>query len=433
MTALAIKTEHHALRSHTRLALLLLLVPFIGLIVWGATASISGAVVAPGRVTVESDVKKVQHREGGIVSELLVNEGDHVAEGQVVARLDSTVIKADLAAVKEQQMQFTARRLRLEAERDGRGVLAGAPADIPPQAIAPMLTAERNLLQARRLSREQKKDELRQQIGQSQREIDGLHAQAEAQVSQYRLIEGELVGLRKLYEQDYVPITRVDDLEREAARLEGERGELEASIARSQARIDEIRIDILQTDSDALTEVMSDLKDAQIKLADLAQQRAVLEDQLSRAEVRAPRSGYVHQLAIHTVGGVVGPGETMMFVVPEHDSLIVEARIDPQHVDQVHPGGAARVRFTAFNARVTPEVTGRVERLAADATVDEKTGKSFYLAELKIDPTALPPELRGRLIAGMPAEVHIMTTKRNALSYFLKPLTDQMSRSFKEG
>jgi HlyD family secretion protein len=432
MSVQPVRAERRALQSHTRLALLLVLVPLIGLGVWGATASISGAVVAPARVAVESDIKKVQHRDGGIVTELLVSEGDHVRGGQVLARLDSTVIKANLASVIDQQMQFTARRMRLEAERDGRDQLAAPPTDLPFSQIAPMLAAERRLLEERRASREQKKAELRQQIDQSQREIDGLQAQAEAQASQYKLIEGELVGLRKLYEQDYVPITRVDDLEREAARLEGERGELDSSVARARARIDEVRIDILQTDSDALTEVMSDLKDAQIKLAELAQQRAVLEDQLNRSEVRAPLSGYVHQLAIHTVGGVVGPGETMMYIVPEQDSLIVAARIDPQHVDQVRPGSLAHVRFTAFSARVTPEVTARVERLAADATVDDRTGKSYYLAELKLDAASLPPEMRGRLLAGMPAEVHIATSRRNVLSYFLKPLTDQMSRSFKE-
>lgn len=407
-------------------------IPLVALAGWAATAQIAGAVVAQGHVSVQSEVKKVQHREGGTVSELLVSEGDHVAEGAVLARLDSTVIRANLQSITEQQMQLTARRLRLEAERDGHADLAAPPVDIGGSAFAPMLVAERGLLQTRRESREQKKAELREQIGQSLQEIEGLQAQITAQTSQHRLIEGELAGLRKLYEQDYVPITRIDELEREASRLEGERGELQASIAKAEARINEIRIDILQTDSDNLAQVMSDLKDTELKLTDLAQQRAGMEDQLRRAEVRAPRAGFVHQLTIHTVGGVVGPGETMMFIVPEHEALIIEARIDPQHIDQVHPGGAARVRFTSFSARVTPEISGHVDRLAADATVDEKTGTSFYLAELKLDPASLPLAMRGRLLSGMPAEVHIETARRDALSYFLKPLTDQMSRSFKE-
>ena len=433
MTAHALHPERRALQLHTRWALLLLLIPVAGLLVWAATAQIAGAVVAPGRVSVESSVKKVQHREGGAISELYVAEGDHVAEGFLLARLDSTVIKANLQSVDEQQMQLTARRLRLEAERDGRTGLAAPPSTIAGPALTPMIAAEGNLLRIRHESREQKKDELRQQIGQSLREIEGLKAQADAQASQHRLIEAELVGLRKLYDQDYVPITRIDELEREAARLEGQRGELLASVAKAQARMDEIRIDILQTDSDALTQVLSDLKDTELKLTELTQQRATLEDQLRRTEVRAPRAGFVHQLTIHTIGGVVGPGETMMFIVPEHEALIIEARIDPQHVDQVHVGGAARVRFTSFSTRVTPEITGRIDRLAADATTDEKTGTSFYLAELKLNPSSLPSALRGRLLPGMPAEVHVETVRRDALSYFLKPLTDQMSRSFREG
>jgi len=429
----AVAVEKLALQRHTRWGVLLLLVPLLGFVLWAATANIAGAVIAPGKVAVESSVKRVQHKDGGIVSELLVAEGDRVQEGQVLARLDTTVIRANLQSIESQLRELSARQLRLEAERDGRAVLGAPSADLAGADLDRMMAAERNLLVTRRLSRQQKKAELQAEIGQSQREIEGLKAQAAAQVRQAVLIRNELAGLRRLYDQDYVPITRLDELEREAARLDGQKGEFEASASRAEGRIDELRIQVLQIDSDALAQAMSDLKDTEVKLAELTQQRATLQDQLKRAEIRSPRAGFVHQLAVHTVGGVVGPGETMMYVVPEHEALIVEVRVDPQHVDQVRAGGPAKVRFTSFSARSTPEIGAVVDRLAADATVDEKTGASYYLVELRIDPASLPADLRGHLIAGMPAEVHIQTQQRNALSYFLKPLQDQVSRSFKEG
>jgi HlyD family secretion protein len=426
-------SERASLRRYTRWGALVIAIPVLGFVAWAAMAQISGAVVAPGRVAVESSVKRVQHKEGGIVTSLLVSEGDHVTEGQVLATLDSTVIQANLNAVETQLMQLTARQLRLQAERDGRRALATPPADMGGPDFTAMLTAEQSLLRQRALSNTQKKQQLEQEVSQSEREIDGLKAQVAAQASQHRLADGELEGLTKLYDQDYVPITRLDELKREKARLEGQQGELEASVARAQARIAETKIQILQTDSEMLTQVMSDLKETEIKVAELVQQRATLRDQLQRVQVRSPRTGYVHQLAVHTVGGVVGPGETMMFVVPEKEALIVEARVDPQHVDQVGVGRPAHVRFTAFSARTTPEITAHVDRLSADATVDDKTGASYYLAEMSIDPQTLPAEIRGRLLPGMPAEVHIETVRRNALSYFLKPLTDQIARSFREG
>jgi len=214
--------------------------------------------------------------------------------------------------------------------------------------------------------------------------------------------------------------------------LEGERGQLFASIARTHAQTAQIREQMLQVDSEALSEIMNDLKDTDTRLGQLEEQAITAHDASQRVEIRAPVTGKVQQMAVHTKGGVVAPGETMMVVVPESDELIVEARIDPQKIDDVHIGGKAHVRFTAFDTRTTPEAIGRVDTVSADVETDEKAGVSFYRARLALDGMKVPASVRQKLVSGMPVEVQIETGNRSALSYFLKPLSDQIGRSFKE-
>lgn len=420
------------MRRQRRFGLLLTVGLVAVLLGWGSLAQISGAVVAPGRVAVSSSVKKVQHREGGIVSDLLVRDGDTVHAEQVLARLDATVPSANANVIESQRLQLTARRYRLEAERDGLADLAAPKGGAEDGAFQQMVSSERRLLVVRRSMRTQRKAQFSEQIAQTGNEIEGLQAQIASQGNQEKLIQGELVGVRQLYQKGLSPLSRVSQLEREAERLAGERGQLTASVARARTRIAEIRLQSLQVDSEALAEVMSDLKETEIKLAQLAEQKITADDAVRRVEVRAPASGRVQQLAIHTRGGVVAPGETMMLIVPSDEQMIVEARIDPQHVDQVQIGRPAHVRFTSFSSRLTPELTGRVDRVSADVETDEKTGVGFYKARLAVDSKALPKGLRGRLVAGMPAEVQIETSSHSALSYFLKPLTDQLARTFKE-
>ena len=302
----------------------------------GAFAQISGAVIAVGRVSVELAVKRIQHREGGTVGEVLVREDDHVTAGQVLVRLDSTVAQANATMAGDQMMELSARRLRLEAERDGRtGVTA--PAGSTP-AFVTILAAEQRLMTTRRAAREQKKAQLREQINQSSREVEGLQAQVASQAAQFDLIQGELKGIRALYDKGLALLSRVNGLEREAKRLEGEKGRWEADIARSRTRVSEIQLQILQVDSDQLAEVMTDLKDTNLRMTQSQGQKTTDDDALSRVEIRAPVAGHVQQVAVHGPGAVVTPGETLMLLVPEGDRLIVEARIDPQHVEQVKAG-----------------------------------------------------------------------------------------------
>lgn len=428
----AVRDTDLDLTRHARVGFILLGLLVLLVFGWGGLAQISGAVVASGRVAVESSVKRVQHREGGIVSEVLVHEGDMVRAGQLLARLDGVVPNANAAVIEDQLAQLTARKLRLEAERDGRSDFVVPVTSPATEEFARMVAAERRLMAARRLAKQQRKAQIREQIAQVGDEVDGLQAQIISGEAQARLIQGELTGIRRLHQQGYAPLSRVNQLEREAESLSGQKGQLTAAVARARTHASEIQLQGLQVDSQGLADVMSELKDTETKLAQLTEQGVAADDQVRRVEVRAPASGRVQQLAVHTKGGVVAPGETLMLVVPQNDALVVEVMVDPRYIDQVSPGRPAHVRFTSFSTRDTPEIMGRVDRVSADVQTEEKTGASFYLARLKLDANRLPSALRGRLVPGMPAEVQIETSSHSALSYFIKPLSDQLARTFRE-
>ncbi len=399
---------------------------------WGSVAQISGAVVAQGRVTLESSVKKVQHREGGIVSDILVHEGDRVQAGQVLVRLDPTVADANEQVIQTQIWQLAARQTRLEAERDHRGIDALTIDATAAPDYRKIVEAERQLMISRARMLAQRKAQFREQITQGDHEIDGDEAQIVSAAHQSDLIKQELVSVRSLYQKGYAPFTRVSELQRQAEQLDGEKGQLEASIARTRASAAQINQQILEVDSQALSDIMNDLKDTETKLGELRGQEITAHDASSRVEIRAPATGRVQQLSEHTKGGVVAPGETLMLVVPEDDQLIVEARIDPTKINNVHVGSTAHVRFTAFDTRTTPEAAGKVDTVSSDIETDEKTGTGFYRARLAFAGMNVPSKVKQKLVSGMPVEVQIETGKHSALSYFLKPLSDQIGRTFRE-
>jgi HlyD family secretion protein len=397
---------------------------------WGAVARIAGAVIAPGQVVVESSPKQVQHREGGIIADLLVREGQEVQAGQVLIRLESVVTQASADTTSDQFMELTARRMRLEAERDGRGRLAIPAASSP--AFLQVLAAEQRLLTTRAAARAQQHAQIREQILQSEEQVRGSQAQAAAIASQIDLMQGELTGMRQLYAKGLAPLGTLNNLERQDRYLAGEKERLAADISRVRAHISEIRLQGVQADSDFLAGVMSELKDANLRLAQISEQKASNEDLLRRDEIRAPAAGKVTGLAVHTRGGVIAPGQTLMHIVPQKDALVVDAQISPQNIDQVKVGAKAIIRFTAFTSYNTPEVVGRIVRVSADAQRDERTGQAYYIARAEFGGKPLPKSVASRLTPGMPAEVHIQTGSRSALSYFLRPLTDQMARTFRE-
>src|SRR5215210_8196329 len=351
---------------------------------WAATTEFAGAVIAPGNLVVETNVKKVQHPTGGVVGELRVRDGDEVKAGDVVVRLDDTVTRANLAIVVKSLDELSARQAREEAERDGANA-PSFPADLLARRsdaeVARLIAGEQKLFETRRSARQGQKAQLKERVGQLQEQISGLTDQIAAKKREIVLIGEELKGVRELWQKNLIPIQRVTALERDAARLEGERGSLVSSIAQIKGKITETELQILQIDQELRTEVGKDLAEIRGKLAELVEKRVAAEDQLKRVELRAPQDGVVHQLAIHTIGGVITPnGEPLMLIVPKADALTVEAKIAPQDIDQVRIGHRAVLRFSAFNQRTTPELTGEVSLVSADITQDQKTGNSFYRA-----------------------------------------------------
>lgn len=403
--------------------------------VWAVTTRLSGAVVASGQFVVDGNVKTVQHPTGGIVGALAVAEGDRVERGAVLIRLDDTLPRANLQMVSQQLDELAARRARLRAERDGGESLdladAFGGAGAGPER-AGLIAAEQRLFAARRAAREGQKEQLEKRIGQLRDEIVGLRAQQAAGERQSVLIAEELKGVRDLYAKNLVSISRKAVLEREAADLDGQKGRLVAQVAQAEGRIAETRLQIIQIDAGLREEVMSDLQDVESKLAELTERRVTAQDQLRRIEIRAPVSGHVHQLAVHTVGGVLTPAEPAMLIVPAGEALQVEARVSPMDIDQIAPGQAAHVRVRAFNQRTTPELVGTVARMAPDTSRDPQTGAVFYTIRVAVAADELARLSPHGVAAGMQADVFVKTLDRSPLEYLVKPLRDQIAKAFRE-
>lgn len=408
---------------------------FAGVVLWLVLAQLSGAVVATGKLVVESNVKDVQHSEGGIVGQIHVRNGDRVAAGDLLIRLDDTMARASLGIVETQLSAMIARRMRLTSERDGLDALK-VPKPfanrVSEPKISELIAAEVSLFTARKSSLEGEKEQLRQKLSQLSETVVGLTAQKNANEEERRHIVDELSGLESLFAKQLVPITRVAALRRERASLDGTHGELTAQIASTRMQFSETEMQILQLDRDRQTEVLGELTDIDQQIAQLMQQEIALRDQLRRIDIRAPYDGTVYQLSVHTVGGVIGPGDRIMGIVPDQDELVIEAKVNPRDIEQVNFGQNALLRFTAFNQRTTPELTGQVSFVSADLDRDELTGETYYNVRVRIEAGEVA-KLEGReLMPGMPVETFLATGERSALSYLLKPLSDQFARAFRE-
>jgi HlyD family secretion protein len=427
-------TIHQSLRRHLLIGLGAVLV-LAGIIFgWGGLTEISGAVIAQGKLVVDSNVKKVQHPTGGVVGTLNVKDGDRVKKGDVVVRLDETQARANLAIVTKALDEMDARQARLEAERDGAAKVS-FPAELVARAkepdVAQAMTSEQRLFEMRRSAREGQKAQLLEQIDQLRQQIAGSDEQVSAKTKEIDWNQQELGGVRGLWKQNLVPFSRVTTLERDSARLHGERGALTASIAQAKGRIAEIQLKILQIDEDLRTETGKELAEIRAKRAELSERRVAAEDQLKRIDLIAPQDGKVFQQAVHTIGGVIQAGEVLMLVVPDSDELIIEAKVAPQDVDQIHVGQRAIVQFAAFNRRTTPELVGEVLGIGADITQDDKRNEAYYAVRIRISDKELA-RLEGlQPMAGMPVEVFIQTSPRTVVSYLTKPLMEQFDRAFR--
>ena len=417
---------NRSLRRHVMAGVATIALLSIGVGGWASTTDIAGAVIAAGQLVVETSVKKVQHPTGGVVGELYVREGDHVKAGDVVVRLDETQTRSELDIILKGLDENAARRARMEAELSGADKMmfpASLTARVKDPEVAHLLKTEPELFFVRKAAREGQKSILREQA-------TGLREQIAGKDSELNWIGQELVGVHALFKKNLVPFTKVVQLERDAAKIAGERGALLAAIAQTELKI-------LQVDEDMRQDVGKDMADIRAKASELAEKRVAAEDRLKRIDIRAPQDGVVHQLNVHTVGGVIAPpsvaAEPIMLIVPEADNLIVEAKVQPQDVDQLYVGQLATLRFSAFNQRTTPELNGVLSMVSPDVTVDQKKpDQSYYVIRIKVSDDEVAKLGAVKLVPGMPVEAFVKTDERTVMSYLVKPFKDQVMRAFRE-
>ncbi|MGI3166733.1 HlyD family type I secretion periplasmic adaptor subunit [Pseudooceanicola sp. 200-1SW] len=414
------------------LALLLLLGGFGA---WSVLTRIAGAVIAPGRIEVESNRQVVQHPDGGLVARIAVEEGQTVAQGAPLAALDGAALRSELAIVEGQLYEVLARRARLEAERDARATLdfdaelTHAPT---PETLA-LMEGQRRLLDTRREAATQEVAQLEKRQAQIRAQLDGLGAQQTALATQAALIGQELEVQQGLLDRGLSQLARVLALRREAARQEGQLGELAAARAEAEGRITEIELQILARATARREEAIAALRDLRLHELELSERRHALRQRLDRLEITAPVAGVVHGLRVFGPGAVVRPAEPLLYLVPQDRPLLIAARVDPIHVDALYPGQEVRLRFSGFDRQSTPELTGTLTRLSADAFTDEATGRAYYRAEIRLakgERERLPEGLV--LIPGMPVEAFLRTDDRTPLAYLVKPLGDYLARAFVE-
>jgi HlyD family secretion protein len=406
-----------------------------GLIIFMAFTSINGAVIATGTVTVESNYKSVQHLDGGIVAKILVRNGDRVAQNDVLIRLDDTAARTNLAVVRGRINDQLVQQARLEAERDRKSKIQLPPevvANAAEPALAKIIATQTSFFEARRAAHFGELSVLRQRLEQLKAERGGIELQLATRTREFDITVQELAGVKPLYEKGFANQQRYGGLQRDAARLEGEVGRLKSDHLRTLGALAEAELKILQSDKDYTQTIVDELKKVQAALAEQEEGRTALTDKLDRTEIKSPRAGRVHALAVHTEGGVIQPASTMLQIIPEGEKLIVESQLQPQDIDKVFKGQTASIRFSAFNAKSTPRLDGTVMNISA-AQITDNQNKSYFTAQIEISLEELKKLGAGHeLKPGMPAEVYIETSSRSILSYFLKPLGDTMSRTFRE-
>ena len=400
---------------------------------WAATAQLAGAVIAQGVVKVDQNLKAIQHRDGGIVSEITVREGDFVAEGQIMLRLDDAQTRAELSIVRTQQMELKARKARLVAERDLLQVIE-FPAELTASAgaFSAITHGETRLFDGNARNRASQKEQLQLGIEQLGEEINGMEAQQASKTDEIALVQEEHDKVKALAEKRIIDSSRVYTTDRELARLKGELGEIDAGIARAKVRMSEIRLQIIAIDETARTEAQQELSGVDQKLSELNEQRVAIEDRLSRTDIRAPLSGTVNELSVHTVGGVITPAEQLITIVPEDAELKIEVRLSPTDIDQISIGQPTRLRFSTFNQRTTPELDGTIAYISAATSTDRSTGQIYYVGDVAVSPGELAKLGDNKLLPGMPVEAYLSTDQRTAMSYLSKPFADQFNRAFRE-
>ncbi|WP_121629167.1 HlyD family type I secretion periplasmic adaptor subunit [Tropicibacter alexandrii] len=404
---------------------------------WAVTTQISGAIVASGQIEVDRNRQIVQHPDGGVVAEILVDEGDTVAEGDVLIRLDPTLLQSELTIVEGQYFEMLARRARLEAERDEVPDLAFSDALMDRAAedpeVADLVGGQRNLFTARNDSINREIEQLDKRRDQIADQIKGIEAQQVALNSQLDLIRDELADKDDLLRRQLVRVAEVLALRREEARLSGTVGELTATKAQAEGRITEIDIQILGLQTKRREEAISQLRDLQYRERELAEKRRALHERLSRMEITAPVSGVIYGLQVSTPRSVIRPADPVMYLVPQDRPLVIIAQVEPIHIDRLFVNQDVHLRFSSLDQRRTPELFGHVVQISADAFQDEASRLRYYRAEIVLDEGEIDRLPEGAaLIPGMPVEAFIRTDDRTPLAYLLKPFTDYFAKAFRE-
>ena len=424
-------------RTPLTIGLVALLLLIGGFGSWSVLSKLSGAVIASGRIEVDQNRQIVQHPDGGVVAEILVDEGDTVDAGQTLIRLDSTLLASNLAIIEGQLHELMARRGRLTAERDGRDSVTFDPELIDLAATNPnvqdIVEGQRRLFLARLDSLQGEIDQLGKRRGQIADQVRGIEAQQQAIETQLLLIVEELEDQRSLLEKGLAQASRVLALQREEANLSGRVGELAASKAQAEGRITEIEIEIIKLSTRRREEAITRLRDLQYRELELAEQRRALREQLARLDISAPVSGIVYGLQVFTPRSVIRAADPVLYVVPQDRPLVIAAQVPTIHVDKVFTGQEVILRFSALDQRNTPELFGTVTKVSADSFSDEQTGIAYYRTEIVLqegEMAKLPDNVR--LVPGMPVESYLRTGDHSPISYLLKPLTDYFVKAFRE-
>lgn len=399
---------------------------------WAATAKLSGAIISSGTVLVDDNVKVIQHPDGGVVRSIEVRKGQTVGAGEVLLQLEDVPIRSEQSILRGQLAELLARQARLVAERDAASAIA-FPADYLdtyPDA-GPILRGEQQLFESTRGNRLSQRGQLELQVEQLREEVGGLGFQAAALADELALAREERARLGDLAQKGLVETTRLNAADRELARMLGTQGELQASTARANARISEVELQILAIDEIGYTEAQRELRSVEANIAELQDRLAAVDDRLARTQIRSPVAGTINELSVTTLGGVITPAERLMTIVPQDAKLKIEFNVAVSDIDQVDLGQDVKLRFSAFNQRTTPEISGLVSRVSAAATRDPDSGQSYYVMEAEVTGDLSVLGDRG-LIPGMPVEVFVETDQQVALAYFVKPFTDQITRAFRE-
>lgn len=425
-----------SIRGSAILGLLTVVILTLGVGVWGAWASLAGAVIAQGQVQIEARAQIVQHRDGGVVKAILVRDGDRVAAGDPLLVLDEAELATQAKILTDQLVELRARAARLAAEREGAATLtlpdelqAAATNDA---AVAGIIEGQQNLFIARLATLREAMQSYKEQKLQIENEMLGQKAQIGALDEQIILLADELANAETLLAQGLIQASRVTTLKREMASLTGQKGELEAAVARNLGRIAQIDVEIVGLSAKRREEAVTELRDVEPRIAELNEELKALETKLARLTLTAPTEGLVHDLRVYSLGAIIRPADPVLYIIPQEEELMITAKIDAYHIDQVFAGRLVILRFSAFNARTTPEINAEVARVSADVTIDERSGMQFYTTELRVSREEIARLGDQPLLPGMPVEVFIQTGERSPLSYIAKPFTDYFERAFRD-